>query len=540
MKLVSVAEMQAIESEANAAGITFEMMMENAGRGLADVVNEHYGFLEEDGICGLVGSGNNGGDTLVALAWLAEQGWPAYAYLARPRQVDDPYVERLKHHGGVVYAGWEDVDFRKLKALIEENGVILDGMLGTGFRLPLKTEVAEILGFVREMVTQMDDAPVIVAVDCPSGVDCDSGEVAGETIPADLTVTMAAVKQGLFQFPANDLVGELTVVRIGLPEGNQVLPGWEALQTRVVDAEWVSDIMPRRRADAHKGTFGSALIVAGSLNYTGAAWLAGQAAYRIGAGLVTLAVPRPLHAILAGQFPEATWLLLPEVDGFLDRDAAGIVFENLERVTALLVGPGFGVHEATGEFLARLLASRPRPGIGFSGIAKSDPPARQVHLPPLVIDADGLKLLAGISDWPQRLPPLCVLTPHPGEMSILTGLPKEEIQANRIEIARHFSRSWGHIVILKGAFSVIAAPDGQTAIIPVATAALARAGTGDVLAGMVVGLLAQGVEPFAAAVAGTWIHAHAGWRAAEQLGNSASVLAGDVLRAMAQVISEEL
>ena len=252
-----------------------------------------------------------------------------------------------------------------------------------------------------------------------------------------------------------------------------------------------------------------------------------------------MAVPEPLHAILAGQFPEATWLLLPEIAGFINRDAADMIFENLERATALLLGPGFGLHEATGEFMARLLSGRPRQVMGFLGEKVNNARSGHFQIPPLVVDADGLKLLSRLPEWRQKLPPLSVLTPHPGEMSVLTGLPKEEIQANRIDIAQRFSREWGQIVVLKGAFTVIAAPDGHTAMIPLATAALARAGTGDVLAGLVTGLLAQGVEPFAAAVAGAWIHAQAGWRAAEQLGNSASVLAGDVLRAVAQVISEE-
>jgi hydroxyethylthiazole kinase-like uncharacterized protein yjeF len=156
----------------------------------------------------------------------------------------------------------------------------------------------------------------------------------------------------------------------------------------------------------------------------------------------------------------------------------------------------------------------------------------------MVIDADGLKLLARIPDWPARLPPLTVLTPHPGEMSVLTGLPKEEIQADRLGVAEKFSQQWGHVVILKGAFTVVSAPDGQTAVVPVATPALARAGTGDVLAGLVVGLRSQGVEAFPAAVAAAWIHAQAGLRSAKDLGSTTSVLAGDVLRAVPGVISD--
>ncbi len=546
MKLVTVAEMQSIEKEANSLGLSFELMMERAGRGLAGTILEVYGYLEEDGICGLIGSGNNGGDALVALAELAEQGWPAYAYLVRPRNADDPLIERFINKGGLIYHSWEDPRYEHLKALLAENSVILDGVLGTGARLPLKPEIAEILEMTQSILSVMESPPVVVAVDCPSGVDCDTGEAAEQTIPADLTVTMAAVKQGLFRFPANKLVGELNVVGIGLQDFETELPAWKAVQTIVPDSDWVKNKLPLRPANAHKGDFGTALVIAGSLNYTGAAWLAGQAAYRIGAGLVTLAIPESLHAALAGQFPEATWLLLPEENGFIDRDAAAIIYDNLERVTAMLVGPGFGLQDATGEFLERLLKTQHQRPMGFIGgvtqhgdLGREQQP-EHLALPGLVIDADGLKLLGRVKDWPGKLPAMSVLTPHPGEMSILTGLTKDTIQSDRIEIAKRFSRAWQHVVILKGAFTVIASPDGQTAIIPVATPALARAGTGDVLAGLVVGLRAQGVEAYPAAVAGAWIHAQAGWRAAEKLGNSASVLAGDVLQAIIQVISEEL
>lgn len=540
IKLVSVAEMVAIEKQADAAGITYPVMMENAGRGLAEVIAETYGYLEEDGVLALVGSGNNGGDALVALTYLAEAGWPAIAYLVRPRPVDDSLVARFQKTGGLVYLSWEDEGFSNLGALLVENGLLVDGVLGTGFRLPLKAEIGACLDYTRQSIEQAKKRPIVVAVDCPSGVDCDNGHVAAETIPADLTVTMAAIKHGLLRFPANNLVGELILVGIGLPEGEQELPAWKAIQTWVADADWVRSSMPRRPNDAHKGSFGTALILAGCVNYTGAAWLAGQAAYRIGAGLVTLGIPEPLHATLAGQFPEATWLPLANEDGFIAQEAASTVLDALERVTALLFGPGFGLQETTEQFIARLFGEKTNRQMGFINQPGEKTEIRRRQLPPLVIDADGLKLLARLPDWPARLPAECILTPHPGEMSILTGLPVGEIQADRIQVARQFSQAWSQVVVLKGAFTVVAAPDGRAAVIPVATAALARAGTGDVLAGLAVGLRAQGVAAFEAAVAASWIHAQAGWRAAEQLGNSGSVLASDLLPAVVQVISEEL
>jgi NAD(P)H-hydrate epimerase len=340
-------------------------------------------------------------------------------------------------------------------------------------------------------------------------MDCDSGEVSPECIPAERTITMAAVKQGLLKFPAYPLVGRLDVAEIGLPKGGEDLQAWREVKSFVIEAESVRRSLPKRPLDAHKGTFGTALIVAGSASYTGAALLAGRAAYRVGSGLVTLAVPELLHPILAGLFTESTWLLLPQADGAIAAPAARIILENLERTTAVLVGPGFGMAETTGKFIDRLLSGE--------------------GLPPMVIDADGLKLLREQPNWAARLPAPAVLTPHPGEMGVLTGLTVQQIQSNRLETALHYSQEWGHVIVLKGAFTVIASPDGQAAVLPIASPALARAGSGDVLAGLITGLLAQGVPAFEAAIAGAWIHAAGGLRAAAALGSTASVLAGDIL-----------
>ncbi|MEW6717535.1 MAG: NAD(P)H-hydrate dehydratase [Chloroflexota bacterium] len=535
MKLVSVSEMLEIERAADKSGLTYAAMMENAGRGLAEVIQEEFGHLKKGGILALVGSGNNGGDTLVALSYLAEDGWPATAYVVRSRPADDPLLKRLEKAGGVLLSIMEDKNLKRLIASVQSPAVLLDGVLGTGIQLPLKDEVAVILEAVGRTLFAMEEPPLVVAVDCPSGMDCDSGEVAPETIPADLTVSMAAVKRGMLKLPAYRYLGELRVVDIGL---DAELKPWQAINRFVADAEGVMDSLPERPLDAHKGTFGRAMVVAGSVNFTGAAHLAGEAAFRVGAGWVTLAVPTPLHAALAGSFPEATWLLLPHEMGVIAEEAVPLVHENLERVTAMLVGPGLGLEDATRKFLARMIGVEPGHGIGFTSSQERVRSAEGLELPPLVVDADGLKLLARITKWVDGLPKPAVLTPHPGEMSVLTGLPVEEIQAQRIEVAEHFARQWGHVVLLKGAFTVIASPEGESTVVPVATPALARAGTGDVLAGLILGLRAQGVEAYPAAVAGAWIHAQAGLRAAELFGNTASVLAGDVLEAVVEVMSE--
>lgn len=506
-KYLSVAEMVAVEKAADASGISYARMMENAGKGLADVVHVAYSHIEEKAILGLVGKGNNGGDTLVALADLAGRGWQTAAYLLGGREPGDPLVARLQDTGGALYHGDKDPNYEQLKSLVGQHSVVLDGLLGTGIHLPLRAPVPEALRAVGQALREGRQTPAVVAVDCPSGVDCDSGEAAAETLHAELTVCMAAVKRGLLAFPAFNYVGHLEMVGIGLPQG---FPALEEIPRFVADQEYVHAQLPRRPLDAHKGTFGTALIVAGSLNYTGAALLSGRAAYRSGAGLVTLASPAPLHAALAGRLPEATWLLLPHEDGVVAEEAAAMVLHNLERATAVLIGPGFGMAETSGKFIAGLLAGK--------------------DLPPLVFDADGLKLLAELPGWYERLPEMSILTPHPGEMSVLTGLSTAEIQENRLEKAEKYARQWNQVVVLKGAFTVIASPGGETAVIPVASPALSSAGSGDVLAGLTVGLRAQGVPAFPAAVSAAWLHAQAGLLAARRLAGTAGVLAGDLIR----------
>jgi hydroxyethylthiazole kinase-like uncharacterized protein yjeF len=514
MKLVTVPEMRRVEEEADSSGLTYDKMMENAGHNLArEVMGMAYAHDHDDDepvqVLGLVGPGNNGGDTLVALTHLAEKGWKARAYLVKRKRTGDTFIKRLEEADGEIFQAEKDDGFQQLQTFLETADLLLDGVLGTGFKLPLKDDVGVVLGAVKDMLTGMDWPPTVVAVDCPTGIDCDTGEAAEQTIPAEVTVTMAAVKQGLLKTPAFDLSGEIRVVEIGpLDE----LENWQALKDEVADEELVISLLPKRPSEAYKGTFGTALIAAGSVNFTGAALLAGRAAYRIGAGLVTLAVPGPLHTALAGQLPEATWVILPH---------------EMEDTTKDFIG-----------YLLNLAQEKPAHGrMGFvRGQERKEEP-KPVNLPPLIFDADGLKLLAKFPGWPKLLQAPAILTPHPGEMAILTGLKTEEIQQDRLGTAKKYAVDWGHVVVLKGAFTVVASPDGRTTTIPVATAALARAGTGDVLAGLICGLRAQGLEAYDAARVGAWIHAQAGLAAADLLGSSNSVMAGDVLEAVPEVIA---
>lgn len=548
-KIVTVAEMKAIEAAADRQGVTYAMMMDSAGSAVAAAVLARIAEAERHKAVVLCGSGNNGGDGLVAAERLAEAGVDVAVYGVRPFDERDPKAQALLERGLPLPHVQADPDGQTLRALLAGATVLVDAVLGTGARLPVAGAQAEVLRVAGEALAgRADDAPLIVAVDCPSGTDMDSGALDPLALPAQLTVTFAAAKRGQFAFPAAEAHGELVVADIGIdPE----LPELGSVGLEVVTVEAVQAALPARPRNAHKGTFGRSLVVAGSLNYVGAAYLAGAAAYRVGAGLVTLAVPQPIHAILAAQLPEATWLLLPagREPGCVSAEGYDVIAAELAKCQSLLVGPGFGQERDTLAFVRRWLSDDARrgrrAGLGFlpadeAGADPSSPEGGEqaARLPPVVVDADGLKLLAQVEGWWQRLPQRSVLTPHPGEMAILTGLSTAEIQARRFEVAQRFATEWGHVVVLKGAFTVVAEPAGRTVVEPFATAALARAGTGDVLAGAIAGLLAQGVPAFEAALAGAFLHGLAGELAAQRMGNPASVIASDVLAGLVEALRE--
>lgn len=516
MKYVSVKEMVEIEKAADRAGHSYPAMMEEAGKGLAEVIQDRYTHLPGKKVLALVGSGNNGGDALVALDYLLRWGWNASAVVLREREEGDPLLNRVAKGGGEVqHASDPDRLGRILEDEFREVEVLIDGVLGTGIKLPLREPLDACLVAVGGFLARSTKPPIVVAVDCPSGIDCDSGEAAPMVLKADLTVTMAAVKAGLLKFPAYNYVGEIQVVDIGLPAG---LSPWESVTRQVIESAWVRKNIPPRPLNAHKGTFGTALILAGSEQFPGAALLSSQSAYRVGAGLVTVGVPRSIYPALVNGVPEATWILLEDGRDGIKTEAVDQVREELGKPTACLMGPGWGRGSSTRAFLADLLELE--------------------GLPPLVVDADGLRLLSSLPDWPSRLPQGSVLTPHPGEMSVLCGFSIPEIQADRVSTAERYAREWSQIVLLKGAHTVIAAPNGQTRILISAEPALARAGSGDVLAGMITGLIAQGMEPFSAAAAGAWLHAQSGRIAEAAVGSPAGVLAGDISRSIGRAVGD--
>lgn len=562
-------EMRRIERETDAAGVSYATMMENAGRAVAEScppfipphacpeqgrrVGGERGGVTERRILVLVGPGNNGGDGLVAGRYLHDAGSYVTFYIWKRRIEDDENYRLATERDIPVFWAEEDNDFARLRRLLDESDVIIDSLLGTGVTLPLRGSLREILtvvGEVQDARGKRQEAeergalfspshpsfaapssfPFIVAVDVPTGLDCDTGAIDTAAVPADLTVTFGFPKRGQFLFPGAEYVGQLIVADIGIPPHLA-----DDIQVELVTPEMVRALLPPRPISAHKGTFGKALVVAGSVNYTGAAYLASAAATRVGTGLVTLALAESIHPILASKLSEVTFLLLPQDMGVLIPDAIKVLAERIEDYDALLLGPGLGREKETVQFVQQLLSVEPgkRARIGF--LASEEAEEGKLSLPPLVIDADGLNALADTPNWWEQLKGPSILTPHPGEMSRLTGLKISEIEPDRLGVARQMAEKWGQVVILKGAYTVIADPEGRVVINPFANPGLATAGSGDVLAGAIVGFLAQGLAPFDAAVAGAYVHGLAGELVRKELGG-AGMVAGDLLPMLPRVI----
>ncbi|MBN2003437.1 MAG: NAD(P)H-hydrate dehydratase [Anaerolineae bacterium] len=542
MRILSVSEMRALETTTDMAGHSYAQMMEMAGKGVALAVLQHV-LVKGHQILVLVGPGNNGGDGLVAARLLQNAGGNVVAYLARPRDAEKDINLRLATEAGVqILVEKPAAKQQALGQQVRQCQVLIDALLGTGATLPLRGILADILSKVQESLhtvsrttltslnvvpARESPRPFIIAVDGPSSLDFDTGAVDQYALKAHVTVTFAAPKWGHFSFPGAEYVGELVVADIGIPEGIEVPDNRTEVATPALIRSW----LPARPLNAHKGTFGKALIVAGSVNYTGAAALSASAAVRAGAGLVTLAAPNLLHSALVPLVPEATYLLLPHSLGVLDAPAVPVLLEKITDYSALLVGPGLSHTPETTAFVRGLLGLSPRKrGAGF--LAEDEPPTQcERSLPPLVVDADGLNILSEMDDWHTLLPAGSILTPHLGEMARLTQLPVEEIQSHRLDIARKYARKWGHVVVLKGAFTLIAAPGGESVLLPFANPGLSSAGVGDVLAGCIVGLCAQGLDAFKAAVTGAYLHGFAG-ELVRQSAGTAGIVAGDIARAL--------
>ena len=502
MKIVTVEQMLELERRSAEAGFPPEMLMENAGLAAAKSAKDFLGDILGRSILVFAGPGNNGGDGLVAARYLHDWGAKVHLFLFKRKTRNDKNFALDTERG----IGWTDIrsdeDLLRLDAALPSADMVIDALFGTGKTRPIEGVIKQALERVKAKKERRPDLKIL-AIDLPSGLNADTGAIDPACLSADLTVTLGYPKIGLLQFPGAARLGRLQIADIG------ILADLAAdIKTQLIAADTVRSLLPARPPDANKGTFGRLLVVAGSINYVGAAYLACEGAMRTGTGLVTLAIPRSLQPILAGKLTEATYVPLPEDEpGIIGIEAVPVIRERLAGYDAVLLGCGLGQNAATVEFVKKLL-----PSLSL----------------PMVIDADGLNILAQIPHWPQNLKANAVLTPHPGEMSRLTGIPIPEIQKDRLGVTRRAAATWGQTVVLKGAHTVIASPDGRARISGFANPGLSSAGTGDVLAGAIAGMLAQGLQPFDAATVGVYLHAMAGELVKAEMGDT-GMIASDLL-----------
>jgi NAD(P)H-hydrate epimerase len=533
--VVTSAEMRALEEDAVDNGATWEGLMETAGLKVAEAAVKVYGEDTRQRVLVLCGPGNNGGDGLVVARHLHDHGWEVRCVAwsrdeSRDARLRDPLASRRVPVTNVGPGSWRD----ELAEHLRWCTLVVDALLGTGLQRDVSGDLAELLNDVGR-----SHMPVL-AVDIPTGVDSDTGAVRGTALHATITVAVGLLKVGHTQFPGKGYAGTIMLEDIGLDTQR----GAQTPQGQMLTPEYVASLLPERPRDGNKGTFGKAFVVAGSVNYIGAAALATQGALRSGAGLVTLGCPGDLLGILASKLTECTFLPLPSDLGALGLHAVEKLHEALGEYKSLLVGCGLGTDKETASFIRNLFtptvsgaaASRP---IGFASRLPEpehtgDEPG---HLPPLVLDGDALNLLAEWGQWEGIVPEGSVFTPHPGEMARLLSSTVEEVQADRVGTASKAAASWNMVVVLKGAATVIAQPDGRSYISPFATPALATAGTGDVLAGAIAGFMAQGLTPLDAACVGVYVHGLAGEMLEREYG-PAGGLAGDLPVLMAQAQRE--
>ena len=512
MKVVTTTEMIDMERQSDKAGVPPSVLMENAGLAIARHIHRLIGNVAGRDIVVLVGPGNNGGDGLVAARHLRDWGARVCVYLPVPRKYDKN-LQLVKERVIRVVIAENDKKYTDLHTALSTADVVVDAIFGTGKLRPISGAIKDILTRVRD-AKKFRPAIQIVAVDLPSGVDSDSGAADPATLVADMTVTLGYPKIGLFYSPGSELIGELVIANIGIPSslGHNIA-------TEMVTGEWIRTTLPKRPKNAHKGTFGKVLVCAGSMQYIGAAYLACMGAMRVGAGLVTLATAQSLHPILAAKLTEATYAPLPEAEpGYISSKASRTIHEQLADYDVLLIGCGLSQHPEVVKFVQKVLLDMP--------------PSLKTKL---VIDADALNALAQTPNWWKKLKRDAILTPHHGEMARLINLSMKAISQDRLETARGGATKWNKTVILKGANSIIAAPDGKAKINAAANPGLASAGTGDVLAGTIAGLLAQGLSYADAAACGVYLHTAAADRVRDEMGE-AGMIASDLLPVLPKVI----
>ncbi len=511
MRLVKASEIQEMDRiTIQELGIPGAVLMENAARGATRVFLDHFTPSTDSHVVVLCGRGNNGGDGYVMARYLQQAGFKVTVILLS--KLNNVYGDALINLKVIKQMGLEVLEVPDAKRwgakrrVLRNCDYIIDGILGTGLNSTVKGFYSQVLKYVNGL------GKPVMAIDIPSGLNADTGQIMGVAIKAELTATFGFPKVGHLIFPGADLVGRLVRIDIGIPESVVTQVPVSSVMT---DPSDLSHLFATENQDIHKGNRGHLLVLSGSTGKTGAATLTALGGLRAGAGLVTLGVPKSLNPILESKLTEAMTEPLPETsDGSLSLNAEKKIRALMEGKTALALGPGLSTHPETVSLVRRIVAGSRLP---------------------MVIDADGLNALSqdqsSISSCGQR----AILTPHPGEMARLVGIKTSTVQNDRIGAATQFVKKYGCYLVLKGARTLIAQPDGELYVNPTGNPALSSGGAGDVLTGLIGGFLARGWSMAEAAIAGVYLHGMAADYLAEDMGQ-VGVLAGELLDVLPELM----
>lgn len=509
MKLVTAEQMRSIDRETiDNQGIPGDQLMENAGRGIAERLQSLLiDASSGDAVAIFCGKGNNGGDGFVVGRYLYQAGAKVSIYFLGP--LDNLSKDTRLNFDRAAGVGVDLIELNSIDDLPAklETDCIIDAIFGTGFTGAMRSLTAELIDYINLQPERT------IAIDLPSGVNADSGQVEGVAVQANHTFTLALPKYGLYVTPGREMAGAVMTVPIGIPE---VVVDSLGLKVDLITPEQVVALIPRRKPDGHKGDFGKLFVLAGSTGMTGAAAMTAKSAFRSGCGTVKIGCPHTALPLIAMSILEATTWPLPDVakKGALSLRALGEVRKLATQHDAVAVGPGIGTHHETSELIRRFIVDRDQP---------------------MVIDADGLNALVGHADILTQIKVPPVLTPHPGEFCRLSGLDSiPDSIHERIQIAQQFASKHQVILVLKGSPTIVADLKGDCFLNPTGNSGMATGGSGDVLTGVIGSFLAQGVKPLDAALIGVFVHGLAGDLAADQL-TQRSVIAGDLIDFLCEV-----
>ncbi len=522
-------EMRKVDKRAIEAGFPDILLMETAGRGVAEKArlvlhgenHDHHQEINDQNfkqtgnpgrgkVLVIAGKGNNGGDGLVAARYLDIWGYNVKILMLSEEDnlTGSPLVNyrlsKVRNIDIYTVTASEEGYLEDAENLIFKADLVIDAILGTG----IKGDVREPYSSLIDLINQF--ASSVIAVDIPSGIDGENGDILGNAVIADYTMTMAYPKIGLVVYPGREHCGEIEVIDLGVPIEFALE---QEPQHFVLDYEEASSLLPQRPVNSHKGTFGKVGVIGGSSGMAGAPALTGLAALKIGSGLVRVAVPENVQGTVAGYSPEIITVGLKGMESLLKVEDLNIIEKLMEQSSVIALGPGLGVSDRTTKVVSKIL---------------------QEFQSPVVLDADGINSLRDLDLLSERRGSL-VMTPHPGEMARLLDKDIEEIQSRRIDFSREFASKYNVYLILKGAATVIALPDGNIYINPSGNQGMATAGSGDVLTGLITGLLAQGMNIEEAAILGPYLHGMAGDLATDQI-SSYSMIAGDIISYIPETI----